>query len=123
MTGENGATQFIRGSHKISDEEARKPFWREVDKNKFSPEEMATAQCPAGSAIFFDTKLLHAAGHNRSARPRRTIQMEWVGENSLPVSPIRYAFQGLKPRSRQPAYAKQIRMAFPHLFQTAAAAK
>lgn len=121
MTGENGGTQFVRGSHKISEDEARKEIWREVDRGKFSPEEIVTASCPAGSGIFFDTKVLHAAGHNRSDFPRRTIQMEWVGADVLPISPARYAFQGLKPRSRQAAFVKQIKMVFPHLSATAAA--
>ena len=122
MAGENGGTQFVRASHKISDEEARQPIWRDVDKNKFSPAEIVTAKCPAGSGIFFDTKILHAAGHNRSDSPRRTIQMEWVGADSLPISHIRHAFQGLKPRSRQPAFIKQIKMAFPHLSASKAVA-
>ncbi len=115
MAGENGGTQFVRASHKISDEEAQKEIWRDVEKDKFSPEEIITARCPAGAGIFFDTKILHAAGHNRSDFPRRTIQLEWVGKDALPISPVRYAFQGLRPRSREAAFAKQIKMAFPHV--------
>ena len=122
ITGGNGGTQFIRGSHKIPEEEARKQIWRDVDKNKFSPEEIITANCPAGAGIFFDTKILHAAGHNRSEQPRRTIQTEWVGEDVLPISPVRYAFQGLRPRSKQAAFKRQIKLAFPHLFSSAASA-
>lgn len=121
MAGENGGTQLIRASHKVSDEEAQKEIWREVEKDKFSPEEIVTARCPAGAGILFDTKVLHAAGHNRSPYPRRTIQTEWVGENALPISPVRYAFQGLKPCSKQPAFTKQIKMAFPHISSTVAA--
>lgn len=116
MTGKNGGTEFIRGSHKISDEEARKFHWRDVERNKFSPEEIVTVRCPAGSGIFFDSKTLHAAGHNHSAFSRRTIQLEWVGENSLPTTAVRHVFQGVKPRSKTTAFAKQIKMAFPHLF-------
>ncbi|MBA4121995.1 MAG: phytanoyl-CoA dioxygenase family protein [Acidobacteria bacterium] len=107
MAGENEGTQFVRGSHKISDEEARKETWRDVETAELSPAEIVMARCPAGSAIFFDTKVLHAAGHNRSPYPRRTIQIEWVGADVLPTSPVRYAFQGLKPRSQQPAFARQ----------------
>jgi ectoine hydroxylase-related dioxygenase (phytanoyl-CoA dioxygenase family) len=115
MTGENGGTQFVPTSHKISEDEARKEVWRDVDKDKFSPEETVTAQCPAGSGIFFDTKVLHAAGHNHSPFPRRTIQIEWVGENALPLFPIRYAFQGIKPRSKRPEFIKQIKLSFPNI--------
>ncbi|CAN5780657.1 hypothetical protein BH24ACI1_BH24ACI1_18130 [soil metagenome] len=120
MAGENGGTQFVRGSHKISDEEARRETWRDVETAKLSPAEIVTARCPAGSAIFFDTKVLHAAGHNRSPYPRRTIQIEWVGADVLPTSPVRYAFQGLKPRSQQPAFARQNKLAFPHISSTVA---
>lgn len=121
MTGGNGGTQFVRASNKITEEEARKEIWRDVDKDEFSPEEIVTARCPAGSGIFFDTKVLHAAGHNRSDFPRRTIQIEWVGADVLPVSPVRYAFQGLKPRSNQRAFIKQIKLAFPHISSSIAA--
>ena len=120
MTGENGGTEFVRESHKISEEEAQKEVWRDVERDKLPSEEIVTARCPAGSGIFFDTKILHAAGHNRSDFPRRTIQTEWVGENVLPISPVRYAFQGLKPRSKQTAFAQQIKMAFPHISATVA---
>lgn len=121
MSGGNGGMQFIRGSHKIPEEEARKEIWRDVERDKFSSEEIVTARCPAGSGIFFDTKVLHAAGHNRSDSPRRTIQTEWVGADVLPILPVRYAFQGLKPRSKQSAFIKQIKLAFPHISATVAA--
>lgn len=121
MAGENGGTQFIPASHKVSDKEARKEIWRDVEKDKFSPEEIFTACCPAGSVVFFDTKVLHAAGHNRSASPRRTIQIEWTGENALPISSVRYAFQGVKPRSKQSPFIKQIKLAFPHISSSEAA--
>ncbi len=118
--GENGGTEFIRASHKISGEEARKMIWRDVARNELPIEEIVTARCPAGSGVFFDTKVLHAAGHNRSDSPRRTIQTEWVGENVLPISPVRYAFQGVKPRSNQSAFIKQIQLAFPNISSTVA---
>ncbi|HEX8567613.1 MAG TPA: phytanoyl-CoA dioxygenase family protein [Pyrinomonadaceae bacterium] len=116
MSGENGGTEFVRGSHKISDEEAAKQIWRDVERDKLPLEEIVVARCPAGSGIFFDTKTLHAAGHNRSDFARRTIQLEWVGKDSLPISGVRHAYQGVKPRSRDAAFAKQIKMTFPHLF-------
>jgi ectoine hydroxylase-related dioxygenase (phytanoyl-CoA dioxygenase family) len=120
MTDDNGATAFVRGSHKVSDEEAKKPLWREVDARREDLGEKVTVRCPAGSALFFDTKTLHAAGHNRSARPRYTLLAEWVGPGVLPTSAERHAFQGLKPRSKEPAFEKQLRMTFPKLFGPAA---
>jgi ectoine hydroxylase-related dioxygenase (phytanoyl-CoA dioxygenase family) len=116
MAGDNGATRFIRGSHQVSDEEAADPRWRDVAADRLDLGERVVVRCPAGSGVFFSSKVLHAAGHNRSDRPRRTILSEWAGPGVLPTSPVRYAFQGLRPRSQDPLYQKQARMTFPHLF-------
>ena len=116
MTGENGGTSFIRGSHKVSDAEAADPRWREVAADCLDPGERVDVRCPAGSGVFFSSKVLHAAGHNRSHHPRRTILSEWAGPGVLPTSPVRYAYQGLRPRSQDPLYQKQTRMTFPQLF-------
>jgi ectoine hydroxylase-related dioxygenase (phytanoyl-CoA dioxygenase family) len=116
MTNDNGATSFIRGSHKVSDEEAKRQYWRDVAPDELDLAAEVVINCPAGSGIFFNTKTLHAAGHNRSDHPRHTIISEWVGANVLPTSPVRYPYHGLKPRSKDPAYAKQISMTFPALF-------
>jgi ectoine hydroxylase-related dioxygenase (phytanoyl-CoA dioxygenase family) len=115
IDGENGATQFIRGSHRVSDEEAKKAVWREVEPCEVNLEERVVVRCPAGAGVFFNTKTLHAAGHNRSERTRYTIFIEWVGPDVLPTSPERHAFQGLRPRSREAAFARQMRMTFPGL--------
>jgi ectoine hydroxylase len=115
MTAGNGATSFIRGSHRVSDEEAAKPCWREVPPDRLDPADRVDVRCPAGSGIFFTDKLLHAAGHNRSEQPRRTILTEWAGPDALPTSPDRSSYQGLRPRSKEPLYQKQFRMTFPHL--------
>jgi hypothetical protein len=114
--GDNGATSFIRGSHRVSDEEAADPRWREVAADGLDLSERVDVRCPAGSGVFFSTKALHAAGHNRSDRPRRTILSEWAGPGVLPTSPTRYAYQGLRPRSKDPLHQKQTRMTFPQLF-------
>jgi ectoine hydroxylase-related dioxygenase (phytanoyl-CoA dioxygenase family) len=116
MTGINGATSFIRGSHNVSDEEAAKPSWRDVPPDRLNRADLVDVCCPAGAGIFFTDKVLHAAGHNRSDQPRRTILMEWAGSDALPTSPDRYSYQGLRPRSRKPLYRKQFRMTFPQLF-------
>jgi ectoine hydroxylase-related dioxygenase (phytanoyl-CoA dioxygenase family) len=116
MTGINGATSFIRGSHKVSDEEAAKPCWRDVPPDRVNRADRVDVCCPAGSGIFFTDKVLHAAGHNRSDQPRRTILTEWAGPDALPTSPERYSYQGLRPRSKEPLYRKQFRMTFPELF-------
>jgi ectoine hydroxylase-related dioxygenase (phytanoyl-CoA dioxygenase family) len=116
MTGSNGATSFIRGSHKVSDDEAAKPCWREVPPDRLNLGDRVEVRCPAGSGIFFTDKVLHAAGHNRSEQPRRTILTEWAGPEALPTSPDRCSYQGLRPRSKDPLYQKQFRMTFPQRF-------
>jgi hypothetical protein len=113
MTGTNGATSFIRASHKVSDEEAAKPCWRDVPPDRVNPGDRVDVRCPAGSGVFFTDKVLHAAGHNRSEQPRRTILSEWAGPDALPTSPVRYPYQGVRPRSKEPRYHKQFRMTFP----------
>jgi len=116
MAGDNGATSFIRGSHLVSDAEAADPRWRDVAAHRLDLGERVDIRCPAGSGVFFSSKVLHAAGHNRSDHPRRTILSEWAGPGVLPTSPVRYAYQGLRPRSKDPLYQKQTRMTFPQLF-------
>jgi ectoine hydroxylase-related dioxygenase (phytanoyl-CoA dioxygenase family) len=116
MTEANGGTAFIRGSHQVPDEEAAKPCWREVEAGGLDISKQVVACCPAGSGVFFTSKVLHAAGHNRSEQPRRTIFMEWLGPDVLPTSPVRHAYQGLKPRSKDALYQRQIRQTYPHLF-------
>jgi ectoine hydroxylase-related dioxygenase (phytanoyl-CoA dioxygenase family) len=112
LAGDNGGTSFIRGSHRVSDEEAAQPRWRDVSPDDLDLVERVDIRCPAGSGIFFSSKVLHAAGHNRSDRPRRTLLSEWAGPSVLPTSPVRYAYQGLRPRSKDPLYQKQVRMTF-----------
>jgi hypothetical protein len=58
----------------------------------------------------------HAAPHNHSEPPRRTLLSVWAGPDVLPTSAERSAYHGVRPRSQQPAYAHQMRLTFPHLF-------
>lgn len=116
MAGDNGATRFIRGSHQVSDAEAADPRWRDVAADRLDLSQRVDVRCRSGAGVFFSSKLLHAAGHNRSDHPRRTILSEWAGPAVLPTSPVRYAYQGLRPRSQDPLYQKQTRMTFPQLF-------
>jgi ectoine hydroxylase-related dioxygenase (phytanoyl-CoA dioxygenase family) len=112
MTGDNGPTEFIRGSHKVSDEEAKRHVWRDVERDGVNMDDRVAVNCAAGSGIFFNTKTLHAAGHNRSERTRHTILSEWVGPGVLPTSPERHAYQGLRPRSVEPLFRTQSSMTF-----------
>ena len=112
MTDDNGPTEFIRGSHKVSDEEAKRRVWREVPRGELASEDRVAVKCEAGSGIFFNTKTLHAAGHNRSERTRHAILSEWVGPGVLPTSPERHAYEGLRPRSLDPLFRRQLGMTF-----------
>jgi ectoine hydroxylase len=115
MTVENGPTVFIPKSHKVSDEDAMKPRWRTVEESELIPENMVKARCPAGSVIFFSSKIIHGTGHNRSDYSRRTILMGWAGSDVLPTSAARFPYQGLKPRSKNPAYQEQMEKTFQNL--------
>ena len=77
MSAGNGGTAFIRGSHRVSREEAKRPYWREVPPEQLDLKDRVAIRCPAGSGVFFNTRILHSAGHNRSDQPRRTILCEW----------------------------------------------
>jgi ectoine hydroxylase-related dioxygenase (phytanoyl-CoA dioxygenase family) len=115
MTTENGATVFVPGSHQVSDEEAMKPRWRTVKESELNANHMVKALCPAGSGIFFSSKVIHGTGHNRSDYSRRTILMGWAGSDVLPTSVIRFPYQGIKPRSKNPAYQEQMKKTFQNL--------
>jgi ectoine hydroxylase-related dioxygenase (phytanoyl-CoA dioxygenase family) len=115
MTAENGPTVFVPGSHRVSDEEAMKPCWRTVEESELNPEKMVKAICPAGSAIFFSSKIIHGTGPNRSDYSRRTVLMGWAGANVLPASAVRFPYQGIKPRSKNPLYQKQLEKTFQSL--------
>lgn len=115
MTTENGATVFLPGSHKVSDEEAMKPRWRVIEESELNPDSLVKACCPAGSIIFFSSKVIHGTGHNRSDYSRRTVLTGWAGANVLPTSAIRFPYQGLKPRSKNPVHQEQMKKTFQNL--------
>ncbi|HVF54719.1 MAG TPA: phytanoyl-CoA dioxygenase family protein [Pyrinomonadaceae bacterium] len=116
VTPKNGPTVLARGSQRVSDEEAGRKCWLDVAEEELNSESLVEALCPAGAGLFFSSKIIHAARHNRSARPRRTILSGWAGPGVLPTSAARLPYQGLRPRSKTAAREKQVRMSFPHLF-------
>ena len=81
-TWENGAVRVIPGSHRF-------PFPR---AHRFTPEEIAadplfrqyvTAPVPAGGLLIFYDHLLHSAGPNRSAGPRRSMTLAYCAVDEL----------------------------------------
>ena len=68
FTEENGATYFLTGSHRLRDKPPDDLFFRDAVR----------AVAPAGSIVVFDSNLWHAAGLNRSARPRRALTLNFT---------------------------------------------
>lgn len=69
--------------------------------------------------MLFHVNVIHGGGPNRSEIPRRNVIGIWAGPDAYPVTPARYAYQGLAPRSRDPARQRQMRMTFPRLYAAA----
>lgn len=65
FTEENGGTQLDIGSHRVADR-------REEDRR------VAAYRAPAGSMLVFDSRLLHAAGVNRSNNDRRALTLTFT---------------------------------------------
>jgi hypothetical protein len=65
FTEDNGATFLLTGSHRQLEPPADEAFFRDADR----------AIGPAGSIVVFDSNLWHAAGRNRSDRPRRALTL------------------------------------------------
>lgn len=109
-TAANGATQVVRGSHRVGEEEARaqmrfrEPFWTDED--------VITLECPAGSAVVLSSRIIHGGGPNRSLIPRRNLISGWSGPANHPVTTMRFTAQGLMPRSRDPYRQLQSQSVF-----------
>jgi len=65
FTEENGATYLLGGSHRMSEKPADDLFFRDAIR----------AVAPAGSVVVFTSNLWHAAGVNRTRRPRRALTL------------------------------------------------
>jgi len=76
MGSTNGATQFLPGSHLLSDDEAiaAEDDGRAVN---LSSNGVEVATCPAGSLVFIHPKVLHGGPANLSSSPRRNIIVQW----------------------------------------------
>jgi ectoine hydroxylase-related dioxygenase (phytanoyl-CoA dioxygenase family) len=110
MTVENGATVVCPGTHRIADEDIK-----DTDRNMPEsevPDNRVTVECPAGSAVLFHASIIHGGGPNLSDTKRRNIIGIWCGPDSLPVTPSRYAYEFLMPRSKDALRQKQIEMIF-----------
>jgi len=68
FTEENGATYLMTGSHRLREQPLDDIFFRDA----------ARAVGSAGSIVMFNSNLWHAAGINRSDRPRRALTIAFT---------------------------------------------
>jgi hypothetical protein len=68
FTLENGATYLLSGSHLEPERPTDERFYREAER----------AVAPAGSLLFFDSRLWHAAGHNQTDAARRALTLTFT---------------------------------------------
>ncbi len=79
FTEENGATQVIRGSHRLSDDQVASTYTVDpnIEDDPAFVDELETVVMPAGSLVFFAGTLLHRGGHNRSGVARRAFSHQY----------------------------------------------
>jgi len=111
MTDENGATVVIPGTHRVAHELVTEAD-QDIAEEKLPAGERVTVCCPAGSLVAFHVNIVHGGGANRSERPRRNVIGIWSGPDCYPTTAARYAYQGLMPRSKDPARRRQMEMTF-----------
>lgn len=110
MTLQNGATVVCPGSHRVAHQSVTDAD-RDIAENEL-PAERVTVECSAGSAVLFHVNIVHGGGPNHSDAPRRNVIGIWSGPGAYPTTPMRYAFQGVMPRSLDPMRHQQIHMSF-----------
>ena len=120
MTEANGATVVLPGTHRLAHEDVR-------DADIDMPEDELPAdaprvlvECRGGSAVLFHVNIIHGGGANRSDLTRRNLVAIWAGQDAHPVTPSRYAYQGLMPRSADPSRRRQMQMTFPRITRSTA---
>jgi ectoine hydroxylase-related dioxygenase (phytanoyl-CoA dioxygenase family) len=63
FTEENGCTYYLKGSHRLESLPDEATFYANASR----------AQCKAGDMVIFHGRLVHAAGHNTTARTRHGL--------------------------------------------------
>jgi ectoine hydroxylase-related dioxygenase (phytanoyl-CoA dioxygenase family) len=111
MTEENGATVVLPGSHRLVGEDVSATDTSISEGDLPADMERRAVVCGPGAVMFFHVNVIHGGGANLSAEPRRNVIGIWAGPNTYPTGPSRYAYQGLYPRSSDPALVRQCRMA------------
>lgn len=75
MDSENGATEFVPGSHLLSDSEAARANAAHDASNALARK--VSVSCPPGSLVFIHPKVVHGGPPNTSERHRRNLVMQW----------------------------------------------
>jgi len=116
MTEANGATVVLPGTHRIPHEQVGPQDITIAEERLPKDAKHVSVTCPAGSAVLFHVSIIHGGPANRSSIPRRNVIGIWSGPDAYPVTPARYVYQSVMPRSKDPARVRQTRMTFPRLF-------
>jgi len=119
MSEANGATVVYPGTHRVPHEQVTRAEM-EIAEADLPDSPPVRVECPAGSAVLFHVNIIHGGGPNRSDLPRRNVIGIWSGPEAYPVEAVRYAYQGLMPRSRDPERRRQLRMSLPSREEAAA---
>lgn len=90
FTEENGATWYLQGSHKLKEEPAAETFYARAKR----------LIAPAGSVFYFDWRLWHAGGINRSSSWRHALAMG--------ITPAYYKQKIDLPRAIPAQYAAEL---------------
>lgn len=108
MTEANGATVVMPGTHRVPHESIGQAD-TDIPESKLPAAQRVMVTCPAGSVVLFHVNIIHGGGANRSEHPRRNVISIWSGPDAYPTTAARYAYQGLMPRSVNPARQLQTR--------------
>lgn len=86
MDAQIGATGFVPGTHRVSDEAAREAKRHEDAHGTQVPEPgtVKMAVCEPGDLVLIHPKVLHGGGMNTGTRPRRNVVMQ-IGRAAAPL--------------------------------------
>jgi ectoine hydroxylase len=100
-TRDNGALEVLPGSHLIDDvpyKESEKEFERnEIDPERMDTSGMVPVEVPAGSAIFFGSRLVHASGANTSGVDRRAMLYTYQRAGQRNMLDVNREWYGSRP--------------------------
>lgn len=72
FTADNGATRVVPGSHRWPDRHL--PMDQQAEP---TPDQIAVAEMPAGSAVVYTGGVIHGGGANHTEQPRRAVHLSY----------------------------------------------